>query len=177
MQLCLSKINTYKKKTYKWKWTEKAKERRCFLYLASEGHGMLSWSILVRKKLKRPADVWRTERRGNKSNERENGEERQKWKLFKKSNLSLTHTDKHAYANLGTNKQNKNSDWGTNMRAHKETYWDIGKAKGWKIRWIYKAKAHRSFFCMLLDIFTLIGPDIAFLSPHSSQEHTHCEKE
>lgn len=33
-------------------------------------------------------------------------------------------------------------------------------------------KTHGSFFCTLLDIFTLIGPDIALLPPHSSQTRT-----
>lgn len=99
--------------------------------------------------------------------ERENGEERQKWNLFEKSNtcLWLTLADMHAYANLGTNKQNKNSDWGASMCAHRKTYWAIGRAKGWKIRWIYRAqtlslplyaswcagRARYSSFCLLAD--------------------------
>ena len=94
--------------------TKKANQRRSLLYLASEGQGMLSWWVLVmwKKNWKETADVWRTERRGYKSNERENGEERQKWNLFKKSNtcLWLTLADMHAYANLGTNKQDKQTN-------------------------------------------------------------------
>ncbi len=113
LQLCPSKINKHRqhKNTIKEKMKWKVKESCLLLYLASEGHGMLScWILDMRKKeWKDKADVWRTERWGNKSNGRENGEERQKWNLFKKSNtcLWLTLADMRAYANLGTNKQNK----------------------------------------------------------------------
>ena len=117
---------------------------------------------------------------------KEYGEQKRKWGLLKKSNtcLWLTLAHMHAYANLGTNKQNKNSERGgsvcvcvcvcVSVCAHElmlNTHCDIGRVKGWKIRWIYKDTQIR-LFATLLDISTLMGPDIASLPPHGSQEHT-----
>lgn len=50
--------------------------------------------------------------------------------------------------------------------------WDTGSAKGWKIRWTWREKTDLSF-CMLLDISTVIGPDIAAAALYrGSQKHT-----
>lgn len=156
--------------------TDKANEDAAFYIQPQKAKGLFHDQLkLCGKNWKDPADVWRTKRRGNKSNERENGEERQKWNLFKKSNtclwLTMAHT--HAYSNLGMNKQNKNSDWGTSMCTNKKkqkTYWDTGRVR-LKDQVNLQSK-DRSFFCMLLDIFTLIGVDIAF-SAFSRLTKTH----
>lgn len=88
--------------------------------------------------------------------------------------------------NRGTNKQN--CDWGTIMRAQRK-YKKI-KIKNKKKKREEKKNTEvlaepkrlkdqvnlqrkdRSFFCMLLDIFTLIGPDIAPRLYQGSQKHT-----
>lgn len=64
----------------------------------------------------------------------------------KVKHLSLTHTRRHACLRKLRHEQTKQQQWLRYQHAcTQKTYWDIGKAKGWKIRWIYRAKTHRSF--------------------------------
>lgn len=63
-----------------------------------------------------------------------------------KARTNKTKTVIEALACAQTNKQ-------------KKTYWDTGRAKGWKIRWIYRAE---TFFCMLFWHFHSVGPDIVY---------------
>ena len=61
------------------------------------------------------------------------------------------------------------------MCAHKKKHTEILAEQKAERSGESTEQRHRSFFGTLLDIFPLIGPDIAFLPPHSSQEQTHCE--
>lgn len=72
--------------------------------------------------------------------------------FFRKKRSFLNKYSGESALQLSKNKQ-------TCMQEHTHThkYTSLGRAKGWKIRWIHWAKTDRSFFCTLLDIFTLIA--------------------
>lgn len=141
---------------------------------------MTSFTLLRSKNRKDPKTSEELKAGGTKNIKREMEKKGEKWDLFKKKkkvkHLSwLTLADVRAYANLSTNKQNKNSDWGTNRCARTKTpktYWNIGRAKGSKIRWIYRAKDTWVF--LLHPSWHFHSDRARYSSPASSQlTNTH----